>query len=297
MQMEKQEQTPLFSIVVVALNPGEKLEQTLKSIFAQSCKDYEILLKDGMSGDGSVEAAEAKYREESESHGGRLRVVCKKDKSIYDAMNQAVRLVRGAYILFLNCGDTFFDENVLQRTGEAIAEAGKCETTSKAADGEASGEELPYIFYGNTFCEQTQAVVHSSPKITGFTCYRNIPCHQSCFYARELFAKRQYRTDYRIRGDYEHFLWCFYRAKAKMVFMDMTVASYEGGGYSESKENRARDKEEHDLITKEYMNGGALLGYRMMMWLTLAPLRRRIAESSPLSGIYHKAKEWLYRGK
>ena len=45
-----------FSIIVVALNPGEKLEKTLKSIFSQTCTDYEIILKDGGSRDGSMEA-------------------------------------------------------------------------------------------------------------------------------------------------------------------------------------------------------------------------------------------------
>ena len=45
-----------FSIIVVALNPGEKLEKTLNSIFSQTCTDYEIILKDGGSRDGSMEA-------------------------------------------------------------------------------------------------------------------------------------------------------------------------------------------------------------------------------------------------
>lgn len=45
-----------FSIIVVALNPGEKLEKTLNSIFSQTCTDYEIILKDGGQPDGSMEA-------------------------------------------------------------------------------------------------------------------------------------------------------------------------------------------------------------------------------------------------
>lgn len=281
-----------FSIIVVALNPGDKLKKTIDSILRQEYPFYEIVVKDGMSGDGSIEAAMHHYKDD------RLKIYREPDKSIYEAMNQAVEKVTGDYILFLNCGDYFFDATVLLNTAERIA---KEQTTMsyEAAQKSSSAEvevprKVPYIFYGNTYCEQTNVVVHSSPQITGFTCYRNIPCHQSCFYGAELFKTKKYKTDYRIRADYDHFLWCFYVARAKMIFMDMTIASYEGGGYSESKENQARDREEHKLITSEYMSKGELFRYKTIMLLTLAPLRRWMASNKILSGIYHKGKEILY---
>ena len=61
--------------------------------------------------------------------------------------------------------------------------------------------------------------------------------------------------------------------------MDFPVASYEGGGYSESRENRALDRREHRQITASYMRKGELLRYRAVMAVTLAPLRRLLAES------------------
>lgn len=64
--------------------------------------------------------------------------------------------------------------------------------------------------------------------MTPFQCFRNIPCHQSCFYARRLFADRKYLPEYRIRADYEHFLRCVLKQKEEAVYLPFTVAAYEG---------------------------------------------------------------------
>lgn len=259
-----------FSVIVVCLNPGEKLNQTLDSILKQTWDDYEIIVKDGMSSDGSIE----KMRRDE-----RIRFFAAKDRGIYDAMNQAAEQAEGDFILFLNCGDVFYHERVLE-------EAAAC------AEREPQRDRL--VLYGNTYSEKSQVLISSPPEITGFSCYRNIPCHQSCFYSTKLCKEKPYNQEYRIRADYDHFLWCFYKAKAKMVYMNLTVASYEGGGYSESRENRKRDKREHREITAAYMKKGELFRYRFMMLVTLAPLRRILAESALFAGGYHRLKERIY---
>lgn len=288
-----------FSIIIVCLNPGEKLKITLDSVFAQTFQDYEVIVKDGGSTDGSVEAlsdgeesaksifhnTDARTVEKSrlEHALSRVRFYKEQDKGIYDAMNQAVSHVTGDFVLFLNCGDTFADEQVLERTEEAVIVQA------------AIGTDLErLVLYGDTLGEKSGVIIASSPVITGFTCYRNIPCHQSCFYSANLCREKPYDLDYRIRADYDHFLWCYYRANAKFVHVGFPVASYEGGGYSESKENRKRDKEEHRLITKVYMGKGELFRYRAFMFCTLAPLRRAMAESKVFSGAYHWVKKRVY---
>lgn len=259
-----------FSVIVVCLNPGEKLNQTLDSILGQTFGDFEIVVKDGGSKDGSVENMR---RDE------RIRLYREPDKSIYDAMNQAVSHAQGEFILFMNCGDLFYREDVLEKAVKAI-------------DAHSAPEKL--LLYGDTYSEKNQVCITAPPRITGFTCYRNIPCHQSCIYAAGLCKEKNYNLQYRIRADYDHFLWCYYEAKAKMVNLGITIASYEGGGYSESKENRRRDKEEHGKITAAYMGKVELLKYKLIMLATLAPLRSFLAESKAFSGAYHWLKEKLY---
>ena len=71
---------------------------------------------------------------------------------------------------------------------------------------------------------------------------QNVPCHQVCFYNVRLFAERGYDVKYRVRADYEHFLYCIYDRKAEAVYVEMIVADYEGGGFSETRENRRISK-------------------------------------------------------
>lgn len=272
-----------FSIITVCLNPGEKLNATLESILGQTGKDAEVILKDGGSRDGSVE----KWQEPNQAGGMQVRVFVEPDRGIYDAMNQAVARAEGEFLLFMNCGDVFPDEGVLERTARIMEEERKAGTDM---------ERL--VLYGDTYSGKNQVTVASPPVIDGFACYRNIPCHQSCFYSARLCREKPYDLQYRIRADYDHFLWCFYRAKAKMRHMDFPVALYEGGGYSESRENRVRDREEHRQITAEYMTRGERFRYRFLLALTLVPLRRVMAESRLFSGMYHWVKEQVYhRGR
>lgn len=262
-----------FSIIVVCLNAGDKLNNTLKSIFAQDYQDFEVIVKDGGSSDGSIEGM---LKED------RIRLYREKDKGIYDAMNQAVSYAAGEFIIFLNCGDRFHGTDVLSGAAQYI-------------DKESQKEKL--ILYGNIYNEKTDSWIMPSPKITGFTCYRNVPCHQSCIYAAALCREKPYDTRYKIRGDYEHFLWCYYRAGAKMIYMDRAVADYEGGGFSETKENLKRSKAEHKKITALYMEKGELLRYKAALICTLAPLRTWLAQSRLFSGSYHRLTAVLYKRK
>lgn len=270
-------QMKFFSIVVVSLNSGERLKQTLKSILGQTFTDYEVIIKDGGSKDGSLDFL---IKEGILEKYPQICLIKQPDKSIYDGMNQAVSYVNGKYVQFLNCGDLFYEEEVLQKTADYIMEQ----------------EEVtePSIFYGNQYNLQQSSIVTSAPKINDFTCYRNVPCHQVCFYDKRLFQKRAYLPEYTVRGDYEHFLYCIYEEKARAVSMPVTVCVYEGGGYSETKENRKRSADQHREITAKYL-GKKVFKYRLIMVLTLARLRGKIAENPSLSKIYNAAKSKIYR--
>lgn len=277
---ENTKNSPLFSILVVSLNPGDKLIETIESIRQQTFTDYQVVVKDGGSKDGSMEKLNEYLRQWQES-AGRVEIVVCKDSSIYDGMNQAVSHAKGQYLYFLNCGDYFADEDALKQVVEAVLQ--------DREKGQEAG-----LYYGNILDVLRGQVVSSNPHIDAFACYRHVPCHQACVYSRELFAERGYRPEYRVRADYEHFLWCFFEKKAQMRYVPVTLAAYEGGGFSETKENRKRSAREHKEITALYMSKGQRLGYRMLLLLTLAPLRGKLAESPKFAGIYQKAKAKIY---
>lgn len=285
--------TPMFSILMVSLNPGGKLVETMKSVAAQSYTDYEVVVKDGGSGDGSLEALQTYLEGEGRRYRERVRVLRQSDKSIYDGMNQATRAARGEYLYFLNCGDAFASEQALARAAEEICRNAESEAVESHA-GPARGA-CSRIFYGDIYDALRGQVVASNPHMDAFACYRNVPCHQACIYHHSLFTQRGYEPGYRVRADYEHFLWCYFRADARPRYIPVTLASYEGGGFSETPENRKRSAREHREITALYMGKGQRLRYRLILLATLAPLRTRMAESPAWSGLYNKCKKLLYR--
>lgn len=282
---------PKFSVIVVCLNPGNKLKKTLESIERQSFKDYEIVVKDGLSQDGSFAFAEdlqEKLRERRLETGKELPVLnlySQKDTGIYDAMNQAAALSGGRYLYFLNCGDTFFDENVLSRMDEFIKK-------NPSPQG---------IYYGDIYERITSQTVVSNPRIDAFACYRNVPCHQACFYDRKLLSVHPFDTVYRVRADYEQFLWCFFKNHFKegvfFYYKNMLIADYEGGGFSETRENRKLSEKEHQEIVNKYMSRGQVMKYKLILWITLAPLRTKIARNKKTAGLYNRLKKMLYGRK
>lgn len=266
-----------FSILVVSLNPQDELKKTLKSIEEQSFKDYEVIVKDGGSTDQSLlclKEFEGKMN---------LRLEISKDKGIYDGMNQAVLLARGDYVYFLNCGDYFSTPYVLENIASRIENA--------KSHSENSGNR--YIFYGNIFERLTNNVVSSNPRMDAFGCYRHVPCHQACFYDRTLVAEHPFDTDYKVRADYEQFLWCFFEAKAEPVYTGILIADYEGGGFSE--QNQKISNKEHKVITSKYMTKKELFKYKTIMIITLAPLRTAIAKNPKTAKVYNFIKKNLYK--
>jgi len=269
----KNSDNPLFSVIIVCLNAGERLKATVESVLCQRFETYEIIIKDGGSTDGSVDGLLECVRD------NRLHIECKSDSGIYDAMNQAVALAGGDYVIFMNAGDCFYEETVLGEIADVIL----------------SRNKKPDILYGNLYQKALATVVYSAPEINDFTCFRNVPCHQTCFYSRRLFAERAYKPEYNVRADYEHFLWCFYEKKADIVYVPIIVSLYEGGGYSETKENKKRSKRQHREITQRYMGKKKAGKYRLIMLMTLAPLRSAIADNKYLSVFYNKIKTFFYK--
>ena len=259
-----------FSVITVTFNAGDKLTETVKNALLQDYTDFEIVIKDGGSTDGSLESVRA-------LNDPRVVIFSESDKGIYDAMNQAVKYATGDYVIFLNAGDEFYTADVLSK---------------------AAGADLPLknsIAYGDTFFALYGSLSKAPPKITGSVCYRNIPCHQAIFYSRDTLLKRGFDTSYRIRADYEHFGYSFFKAGTQFKYLNFPVCYYEGGGYSEKKSNRKRDKEEYNRAVRANIPLYKRFIYRATLILTFHKLRGALARNPKTSAAYQKIKEKLYR--
>ncbi len=284
-----------FTIIVVSYNAGEDLLKTLKSIKMQTFKDVSIVIKDGGSTDGSYEKARDFLSDDEKC--GRALFIKGKDHGIYDAMNIAVSAVKEeagnkakdtepGFIYFLNCGDIFSNSKVLQKVHSKIK-----------LDEKNSGTIVPSIYYGDIYEMKTSQRVSSVPKINDFACYRNVPSHQACFYDERLMYRYAFDTVWKVRADYEHFLRCIYVEKALAIYMNLLIADYEGGGFSETRENRKVSETERQQIIHLYLPKKQIQKFDLIRKLTLAPLRTKIAENPKTAGAYNKVKSLVYKLK
>lgn len=290
---------PFFTIIVVSYNPGQRLLETIDSIYQQTFRDFRIFIKDGMSTDGSVEQLRDKYdigiAGSAEDKLITLMESC--DNGIYHAMNIAAARIADlagfdtntpmghldypGYIFFLNCGDRFYDKNVLQKMHDAINRRNS-----------EKGTILPAIFYGDIYEDITGTKVASNPVINDHACYRNVPSHQACFYDERLVLRNPFDLRYKVRADYDQFLKCFYREKADTVYVPMVVARYEGGGFSDK--NKKISEDERRSIIENYLPKSKIRKYDILRLLTLSGLRSRIAGGRYTAGLYNAVKRAVY---
>jgi glycosyltransferase involved in cell wall biosynthesis len=105
------------SIITVNYNDKPGLEKTIASVLSQTSTDYEFVVMDGGSTDGSVEVIN--------QHTDRIDIaVSEKDSGVFNAMNKAIKAATGEFLIFMNGGDIFYNEKVLEEvilmlTGQA----------------------------------------------------------------------------------------------------------------------------------------------------------------------------------
>lgn len=112
--MPKPTSAPLFSIITVVRNAVDTVENCIESVKNQSLTDFEYIVIDGLSDDGTSEVISA--------HQSVIDIyVREKDAGIYDAMNKAIAMCRGRYIGIINADDAYF-EDTLKNVQKVITE-------------------------------------------------------------------------------------------------------------------------------------------------------------------------------
>lgn len=97
---------PKISIITVVFNGIEYIESTLLSVINQKYTNFEYIIIDGKSNDGTLDVIK-KY-DSKITHW-----ISENDNGIYDAMNKGIEVASGDWVIFMNCGDNFYNDNVL----------------------------------------------------------------------------------------------------------------------------------------------------------------------------------------
>lgn len=107
-----------ITVITVCRNSEDTLPDTMQSVLKQSYDDYEYIIIDGGSSDGTVEL----IRTHEKDFAGRMRWISEPDQGIYDAMNKGLRMTTGDIIGFLNADDYYQDNHVLQDIARAFCD-------------------------------------------------------------------------------------------------------------------------------------------------------------------------------
>lgn len=203
--------SPVFTIISVNFNGAANLQQTLDSVFGQNFSDFESIVQDGGSTDNSVAVAEAFLPNE------RLRIHSTPDDGIYDAMNRATAASRGKWIIYLNAGDVFHDDEVLDRM-QALLE-----------------DQPAGIVYGNVLGDYGDYRVRHQPADIELLWLRKPYHHQAMFISGELARNEPFDLDFKIVADHERACRLFRRG-IPFHYVDEMVATVDmQGGVSKDR--------------------------------------------------------------
>ncbi|MDE7377754.1 MAG: glycosyltransferase [Paraprevotella sp.] len=196
------------SVITVNLNDLKGLKATVESVIGQTYVDFEYIVVDGASTDGSKEYIAGTERID--------QWMSEPDTGIYNAMNKAIALAHGDYCIFMNAGDTFYDSKVLEEVVPQLDDAD--------------------FYVGATFVmAESKNFLKEALKVpldlkTMLTC---MPCHQSTFTRTALLKERCYREDLKIISDWEMFFHCYYFHDGNSyVPMKTTVSVFHYNGLS-----------------------------------------------------------------
>lgn len=212
-----------LSIITINYNNCEGLRKTIQSVVNQTCQEFEYIIIDGGSTDGSVEVIK--------EYADRINYwVSESDKGIYDAMNKGIRRASGEYCLFMNSADVIFHPTTL-------------ENISHIFDGTD-------IISGNLLFDHGHVMIPpQNPSAKYFYNY-TLP-HQATFIRRHLLEKHPYDTSYRIVSDWKFWIEALVFDNCSYSTIDVVIALFDCSGISSTNEP-LRIQEQKDVLSKLY---------------------------------------------
>lgn len=229
-----------ISVVTVCYNAADTIEKTMLSVLNQTYHDIEYIIIDGGSTDGTVEIIR-KYAD-------RIAYwVSEPDKGIYDAMNKGIKVATGEWINFMNAGDEFVDEGVIEK----LFQNRTIDTVG--------------VVFGDTL------FIHKSKqKIVKFgddPHHKIMPsCHQSIFCRRILLARILFDLRYKIAADY-NFFFQLRQMDIEFQYVQLVVAVYDAANGISSRNEWSTQKEMLKIESRSlvYFIRVCLLGLKLFV--------------------------------
>ena len=217
-----------LSIITINYNNIEGLRKTIESVLSQSFHDYEWIVIDGGSTDGSRELL-------LEYQANISYWVSENDRGIYHAMNKGIAQVHGEYCQFLNSGDYFID-------GDVLSKVFSC--------------ELADVNYGDQWCMKDNEVVEKRtyPEQIHLPYLFVAPLgHQASFFKTALVKEHLYKEQYSISADRAFFLE-LYVSGAKFKHLPMPIVYFDTDGVGSNEKTKVERREQLYRIKREFFS-------------------------------------------
>lgn len=213
---------PYFSIITVTKNNLLGLEETAHSVRLlanDQWHDFEWIVIDGYSQDGSVEFLKT----------SNANWISEPDNGLYDAMNKGIKRSNGVYIIFMNAGDIFSEDNVLEDIQNKI------------------DEPLPDLIYGDALEYSKKHSINNNQYYKTSRNHRELykglfTHHQSIFYRRDKIKKLKYNLDYKYAADYD-FTARFLKNNPYAHYINKPICIFESNGISQKNSKKSRKEE------------------------------------------------------
>lgn len=218
----------MVSIITINYNNADGLRKTIESVIDQRNINYEYIIIDGGSADGSKEIIK-KYSDKLSYW------VSEKDAGIYNAMNKGIRQAKGAYCLFLNSGDYFFSGESLYKLWER--------------------GETKDLIYGNIVVEDSQQWVKRYPsRLTfGYFLKDTLP-HPATLIKTDLLRRNPYNEENKIASDWEFFVCSVCLFNASYQYVDTEISVFNLTGISSDESNFNSIRKEKEICLSKYFN-------------------------------------------
>jgi len=228
-----------LSIITVSLNSAEYIEETILSVLNQDYPDFEYIIIDGGSTDGTLDIIE-KYKQQ-------LTYFCSEpDNGLYDAMNKGIKRATGDIVGIINSDDYYFP--------------GTFSTVNKAFKGKSLDS---HIFWGDVEYEIKGTVKGFRPQKTKIGAFAP---HPSMFCPRKIYERiGLYDTSFRLLGDYDFMYRAINKNKINPIYVPVPIAFFREGGLADSNIKRCLK----DELTVKLKYGQSIFLAYPVYWLKL----------------------------
>jgi glycosyltransferase involved in cell wall biosynthesis len=226
MNIESEANNVKVTIITVSYNCEDTIELTLESVLNQSYPNIEYIVVDGCSTDNTVEIIK-------KHPDSRIKLIVEPDDGIYDAMNKGFMLATGDLVHFLNSGDYFIDNKIIDKLVRIVAE----DTTY---DG----------LYGDIIKYGVKNQLIKLKRSAGIHMLAHGMCHQALFVKKSSYSNgTPFDTNFRIYADWAWLLDEIFNNNMKLKYIDEPVVYYKDGGISEL-DGKKHSHEEIQIINR-----------------------------------------------